>query len=142
MIALQKSVARSTSIKRFCKDDRGLSTVEYVIILVLIAVSAIGIWGSFGKTIIKKVTDSNNTIDSNLQVGKDPGAPLRRHFVTTPLIALSYSVAAIASTIAAWTDHRTGRIPNWLTLPTVALSLAIRGRWVGVARLRWVSLGS
>ena len=74
MITLQKSVARSTSIKRFCKDDRGLSTVEYVIILVLIAVSAIGIWGSFGKTIIKKVTDSNNTIDSNLQVGKDPGA--------------------------------------------------------------------
>lgn len=36
-------------------DDRGLSTVEYVIVLALIAVAAIGIWSQFGKTIIGKV---------------------------------------------------------------------------------------
>ncbi len=45
----------------------------------------------------------------------------------SPLIALSYSVAAIVSAVAAWTDHRTGRIPNWLTLPAVALGLGIHG---------------
>lgn len=36
-------------------DERGLSTVEYVIVLALIAVAAIGIWSQFGKTIITKV---------------------------------------------------------------------------------------
>ena len=62
MITPLKSAARSTSIRRFHNDDRGLSTVEYVIILVLIAVAAINIWSHFGKTIMAKVGDSDSQI--------------------------------------------------------------------------------
>jgi len=68
-----RRVARPTSIKRFCKDDRGLSTVEYVIILVLIAVSAIGIWKTFGETIVTKITNSNTKING-MDSDKGPGA--------------------------------------------------------------------
>ena len=56
-----------TSTRRFAIDESGLSTVEYVIILVLIAVSAIGIWGKFGQTIVDKITTSKSQID-----GMDP----------------------------------------------------------------------
>jgi prepilin peptidase CpaA len=31
-------------------------------------------------------------------------------------------VCAIVSAVAAWTDTRTGHIPNWLTLPVVAIA--------------------
>ncbi len=43
-------------------DDRGLSTVEYVIILVLIAIAAIGTWRAFGGTIMAKIDSSNAAI--------------------------------------------------------------------------------
>ncbi len=50
----------------------------------------------------------------------------------TSLVVLQ-AVALLASVAAAATDLRSGRIPNWLTLPLVALGLlvnaAMRGRW-------------
>jgi len=51
---------------------------------------------------------------------------------TPSLIAVSYGTAAGVSLIAAAIDARTGRIPNWLTLPTVALGIGIHlvlGGW-------------
>jgi Flp pilus assembly pilin Flp len=48
----------------FLNDDRGLSTVEYTIILVLIAVAGIGLWSTFGDTLAEKITDSNTQLDS------------------------------------------------------------------------------
>ncbi len=47
-------------------DERGLSTVEYVIILVLIAVTAIGMWKTFGQTIVNKITNANTTVDQQV----------------------------------------------------------------------------
>ncbi|HXK18480.1 MAG TPA: Flp family type IVb pilin [Polyangiaceae bacterium] len=44
-------------------DERGLTTVEYVIILVLIAVMAIGVWKTFGNSIKTQVTSSSGAID-------------------------------------------------------------------------------
>lgn len=46
------------------KDQRGLTTVEYVIVLVLIAVGSIGLWTTFGKNIGDKIKDSNNDIST------------------------------------------------------------------------------
>ena len=58
------------SIRRFqarpltlLRDTRGLSTVEYVIILVLIAVLAIGTWRTFGNSVKKQITDSTTSVD-------------------------------------------------------------------------------
>ena len=37
----------------------------------------------------------------------------------TPAPAIPALAAILASTIAAWTDHRTDKIPNWLTFPII-----------------------
>jgi Flp pilus assembly pilin Flp len=55
-----RSAFGGTSLAR---DERGLSTVEYVIILVLIAAAAIGLWVSFGTKLREKITDSNTELD-------------------------------------------------------------------------------
>ncbi|HVY28777.1 MAG TPA: Flp family type IVb pilin [Polyangiaceae bacterium] len=55
-----RSAFGGTSLVR---DERGLSTVEYVIILVLIAAAAIGLWVSFGGKIKDKLTDVNTEMD-------------------------------------------------------------------------------
>jgi Flp pilus assembly pilin Flp len=57
-----KCVTRTTSIRKLHSDDRGLSTVEYVIILVLIAVAAITTWTHFGSTITGKIKGADSDI--------------------------------------------------------------------------------
>jgi Flp pilus assembly pilin Flp len=54
---------RATTQTALVRDDRGLSTVEYVIILVLIAAAAVGTWTTFGTTIRTKIDDSQKAID-------------------------------------------------------------------------------
>jgi Flp pilus assembly pilin Flp len=58
----------------FLNDDRGLSTVEYTIILVLIAVAGIGLWSTFGDTLAGKITDSNDQLNT-MQPGTDSRTP-------------------------------------------------------------------
>lgn len=59
-------VPRSKHSEDFLCDDNGLSTVEYIIILVLIAVLAIGVWRSFGDSVQVQVNDSTNSINRYL----------------------------------------------------------------------------
>ena len=54
---------RSLFSRSVLDDDRGLSTVEYTIILVLIAVAGIGLWSAFGDTLSEKITDSNTQLE-------------------------------------------------------------------------------
>jgi Flp pilus assembly pilin Flp len=49
-------------------DERGLSTVEYVIILVLIAAAGVGLWKMFGETVKGKITGATETIDREVQI--------------------------------------------------------------------------
>lgn len=49
--------------KALLKDQRGLTTVEYIIVLVLIAVCGFAIWRKFGGTAKNKTSDSNALID-------------------------------------------------------------------------------
>lgn len=44
------------------RDERGLSTVEYIIILVLIAVAGIGLWRAFGDTVSEKIGDATGEV--------------------------------------------------------------------------------
>ncbi len=50
------------NIKRLHKDVGGLSTVEYVILLILIAVVGITAWRTFGNNVVTKVTSGSNQI--------------------------------------------------------------------------------
>lgn len=56
-------VRRATDRNSLLRDERGLTTVEYVIILVLIAVMAIGVWQKFGTAIQGQVTGSTKAVD-------------------------------------------------------------------------------
>lgn len=44
-------------------DDHGLSTVEYVIILILIAIVAITAWTNFGQAVENKARQSTGSVN-------------------------------------------------------------------------------
>jgi Flp pilus assembly pilin Flp len=48
------------------RDEAGLSTVEYVIILVLIAAIAIGTWKQFGEKVKTGLSNASDTFDTNV----------------------------------------------------------------------------
>jgi Flp pilus assembly pilin Flp len=50
------------------RDERGLSTVEYTVLLVLIVAIAVGLWQSFGETISGKLSESDTLLDTTLEV--------------------------------------------------------------------------
>ena len=50
------------NFKGLLRDDAGLSTVEYVILLILIAVVGITAWRQFGGAVVTKVTSGSNQI--------------------------------------------------------------------------------
>ena len=50
--------------KSLLKDKRGLSTVEYIIILVLVAVGGIQLWSSFGEAVNDNISSSTNQVSS------------------------------------------------------------------------------
>lgn len=47
---------------KLIKDTKGLSTIEYVIILMLIAVVGIMAWRTFGNTVVSKVNAGNSQV--------------------------------------------------------------------------------
>ncbi len=46
------------------RDSRGLSTVEYLILLVIIAVAGISVWGKFAKTVETKTNSAGASIET------------------------------------------------------------------------------
>ncbi len=66
----RKLFRRAKSPKSLLRDQRGLSTVEYVILLVLIAASAITLWVTFGTSIRTKIAAANTEMEG-VKIGKD-----------------------------------------------------------------------
>jgi len=59
------------------RDERGLTTVEYVIILVLLALGSIGVWRAFGSSLGGKIDESGNRIrDMDGTTSNGNGAPV------------------------------------------------------------------
>jgi Flp pilus assembly pilin Flp len=52
---------------RCLSDVRGLTTVEYVIVLAMIAVSSVGLWRAFGAKIHDYLDKSNTKIDAQMK---------------------------------------------------------------------------
>jgi Flp pilus assembly pilin Flp len=59
-----EKIEKTKSKKSLVKDERGLSTVEYIILLVLIAVAGITIWNEFGDAVIAQVSGAKDEITS------------------------------------------------------------------------------
>lgn len=51
------------------QDTKGMSTVEYLILLVVIGVASIALWTSMGKKVTKMATESDTAL------GKIPSVP-------------------------------------------------------------------
>lgn len=67
-----RRMARQSSL---VKDERGLSTVEYVIILVLIAAAAVGTWSKFGGTIMAKINAADKEVNDNVVISGGSAKP-------------------------------------------------------------------
>jgi len=50
------------NLRALVQNTEGLSTVEYVIILILIAVVGITAWRTFGQTVVTKINSGNSQI--------------------------------------------------------------------------------
>jgi Flp pilus assembly pilin Flp len=61
-----KSHAVRTPLERLVRDVRGLSTVEYVIILVLVAAVCVATWSAFGNRVKDWLGFGTSTIDHEL----------------------------------------------------------------------------
>jgi Flp pilus assembly pilin Flp len=57
------------------RDTRGIGTVEYVIMLVLVAILAIGAWQSLGSAIQKNVGGSTEKLDGLMGSGTSANTP-------------------------------------------------------------------
>ena len=51
-------------MKALWKDEEGLTTVEYALLLALIVVAAIGVWSAFGTKVQGAVTSSSSAFDT------------------------------------------------------------------------------
>jgi Flp pilus assembly pilin Flp len=56
------NVAKNRRVRDLLADTRGLSTVEYIIILCLIAVVCFAIWRQFGETVKSKVQGADGMV--------------------------------------------------------------------------------
>lgn len=45
------------------RDERGLSTVEYIILMVIIVVGCVGIWNSIGSKVVTDLTKAEQAIN-------------------------------------------------------------------------------
>jgi len=56
----------SRSLVRRARKDKGVSSVEYIIILVLVALTGIAVFKIFGGQIKSKMTNANNTMQTDV----------------------------------------------------------------------------
>lgn len=53
----------TTQPRSLANDDAGLSTVEYIIILILIAVVSISLWKTFGESVEFRVRQGTTSVN-------------------------------------------------------------------------------
>lgn len=53
-------------IKKLREDERGLSTVEYVVLLVLIVAIAVALWNVFGNLLVAKLSGAAKEFDQEV----------------------------------------------------------------------------
>jgi Flp pilus assembly pilin Flp len=69
MIQSNKS-RKQIAIRSLFDDTRGLSTVEYVIVLVLIAAVAMGAWNKFGGDVSKRLKSAHTEFNKQVKLPK------------------------------------------------------------------------
>jgi len=62
MAKITKTKSTKKQMPSLLKDQRGLTTVEYIIILCLIAVVGFAVWKKFGETVKERVGEADGTL--------------------------------------------------------------------------------
>lgn len=57
-------IQKAPALERLLRDERGLTTVEYVIVLCLIAVVGFAIWKKFGETVKDKTSGADGVVST------------------------------------------------------------------------------
>ena len=63
MARINANIVKTNNSKTLARDEEGLSTVEYVIILFLIAIVGIVAWRSFGGKVKEKVESAPTDVN-------------------------------------------------------------------------------
>ena len=61
---MTKKIKKSNRFDTLLHDEEGLTTVEYIIILCLIAVVGFAIWRQFGNTVKSKVQGADSLVNT------------------------------------------------------------------------------
>jgi Flp pilus assembly pilin Flp len=70
---MKNSIATIRSrMSRLHSDERGLTTVEYIIVLVLIAITAFVVWQNFGTSVKDTVTNSTTQVNKLRDTAANP----------------------------------------------------------------------
>jgi Flp pilus assembly pilin Flp len=65
---------KNTKIKKFSRDERGLSTMEYAVLFVIIVVGALALWTKLGKSLADQVSQGDQTFNTRLGTANSTGA--------------------------------------------------------------------
>ena len=71
MKSIVNRISKATGKSSLFRDERGLSSVEYVVLLVLIVGAAIALWVNIRDDVTSKITDVHNSMQ-NVNYGKQP----------------------------------------------------------------------
>jgi Flp pilus assembly pilin Flp len=74
MQAFMNKIRRAFGKSALMTDERGLSTVEYVILLALIAVMSIALWSKFGSAITTRIDGATKEVDGMSKPGEGTGS--------------------------------------------------------------------
>lgn len=60
-----------SALRTLHSDQRGLTTVEYAIVLCLIAAASVSLWNKLGSNLHEKLGEANTAIDDHVQTSFD-----------------------------------------------------------------------
>jgi Flp pilus assembly pilin Flp len=65
---------KNAHIKKLMKDERGLSTMEYAVLFVIIVVGALALWTKLGASLAQQVSQGDQSFNSALGAANATGA--------------------------------------------------------------------
>jgi Flp pilus assembly pilin Flp len=69
----EAQIMKNALLKKLARDERGLSTMEYAVLFVIIVVGALTLWTKLGDTLVQKVGDGTQHFESTLGTYNDKG---------------------------------------------------------------------
>jgi prepilin peptidase CpaA len=126
-------------IKRFLAEEKGLETVEYAIIVGLIVAGLVAIIAAIGTWVKAQFTDPcrpTSAPEPRRDIHESSHAMRNRALLEHPYPAIQWGIVLGASLVAVFTDLRSRRIPNVLTIPMFLLGLVqafLLGSWGGLS---------